>query len=197
MQFKIELLEISPPIWRRIQVSSKYSFWDLHVAIQDAMGWLDYHVHEFQVKPPRKRKSISIGIPHNEYENNTLPCWETPVIEYLKEPGDLAIYDYDFGDGWQHKITLEGKFLQTENTKYPICIGGERSCPPEDCGGIHGYYELLETLSNKKHEEYEDMVYWLKNHAKNYHPYDPEKFEPGCVEFWNPKKRFNMAFKRP
>ncbi|WP_136799234.1 plasmid pRiA4b ORF-3 family protein [Desulfosediminicola ganghwensis] len=195
LQFKIELLEISPIIWRTIQVSARYSFWDLHVAIQDSMGWLDYHIHEFKIKPPRKRNFISIGIPHNEYENKTLPGWETKVTDYLNEPGDFALYEYDFGDGWEHKVTLESKFLADDNVKYPICIKGERSCPPEDCGGVPGYYELIEILSDKKHERYEDMVYWLENHAKSYMPYKPEIFDSSSVEFWNPKKRFNMAFK--
>jgi hypothetical protein len=146
LQFKIELLEIEPLIWRRINVPSNYSFWDLHVAIQDSMGWLDYHGHEFQVLPPRKRKPILICIPHEEYENNTLPGWEIPVTEYLREPADEAVYDYDFGDGWHHKIILEGKFLQNAEVDYPNCVGGERACPPEDVGGVSGYYRLLVTV---------------------------------------------------
>ena len=101
-QFRIDLLGIEPPIWRRIEVPSNYSFWDLHVAMQDSMGWLDYHLHLFSLLPPRKRKPVLIGIPDDEYENSALPGWEIPVTQYFKEPGDEAKYDYDFGDGQGH-----------------------------------------------------------------------------------------------
>jgi hypothetical protein len=193
-QFRITLLGIEPSIWRLIEVPSNYSFWDLHVAIQNSMGWLDYHLHSFSLLPPRKRKPVLIGIPDEQYENTTLPGWEVPVTQYFKEPGNEAIYDYDFGDGWHHKIVLEGIYLQKDGIKYPNCLEGKRACPPEDCGGIDGYYNLIEVLSNTGHEEYENRVSWLSNHAKNYHPYDPEHFEPSNVEFWNPKKRWKMAF---
>ncbi len=193
-QFRIELVGIEPLIWRLIEVPSNYSFWDLHVAIQDSMGWLDYHLHSFRLLPPRKRKPILIGIPDDEFENNTLPGWEVPLSHYFKEPGDEANYEYDFGDGWCHRIVLEGISLQKDGLKYPNCSGGQRACPPEDCGSIPGYYNLIKILSDAKHEEYEDMISWLSNHAKNYHPYDPECFEPDKVEFWNPKKRWKMAF---
>lgn len=194
-RFKIELLEIEPTIWRVIEVPSNYSFWDLHVAIQDSMGWLDYHLHSFTVLPPRKRKPVLIGMP-DEYEDNTLPGWETKINQFFKEPGDEAIYDYDFGDGWHHKIIMEGLFLQEPDKKYPNCLDGKRACPPEDCGGVPGYYNLLDILQDKNNEEYEDMNHWLKHHAKNYYPYDAEQFNANQVEFWNPKKRFKMAFKQ-
>lgn len=194
-RFKIELFEIEPLIWRRIEVPSTYNFWGLHVAIQDAMGWLDYHLHVFHIVPPGKRKSIEIGIPPDEiYEIETLPGWEIPISQYFTEPGNNAVYDYDFGDGWHHQVTLEAILLQEKNTRYPQCIAGERACPPEDCGSISGYYKLLEVLKNPKHEEYDEMVYWLSNHAKNYHPYHPDIFEPSKIKFWNPEKRLKIAF---
>ncbi|GAB6039505.1 hypothetical protein JCM17961_01780 [Endothiovibrio diazotrophicus] len=134
-----------------------------------------------------------IGIP-DEYEDSTLPGWETQVNQFFKEPGDEAIYDYDFGDGWRHKILMEGIHLQESDKKYPSCIDGRRACPPEDCGGAPGYYRLLNIIKNKTDEEHEDTNYWLKNHAKNYYPYDAEQFSASEVKFWNPKKRFKMAF---
>lgn len=193
-QFKIELLGIEPLIWRRIEVPSTYSFWDFHVAIQDAMGWLDYHLHSFSLLPPRKRKPILIGIPDDEYEDNMLAGWEVPLTQYFKQPGDEAGYDYDYGDGWQHRIVLEAIALQKEGINYPNCCDGQRACPPEDCGGIPGYYHLIDILSDRAHEDYEVMVDWLSNHAKNYHPYDPKYFEPANVVFCNPKKRWKIAF---
>ena len=193
-QFRIELVGIEPIIWRLIEVPSTYSFWDLHVAIQDSMGWLDYHLHVFNILPPRKKKPILIGIPVDECEANTLPGWEIPIMEYFREPGDEARYEYDFGDGWIHRIVLEGIYLQKDNAKYPNCMDGQRACPVEDCGGISGYYNLLEILSDPKHEEYEHMTDWLSGDAKSYAGYDPEHFEPGNVTFDNPKKRWKKAF---
>ncbi len=185
---------IEPMIWRVIEVPSTYTFWDLHVAIQDSMGWLDYHLHSFSLLPPRKREPILIGIPDDDFEENTLPGWEIPIKQFFHEPGDEAIYDYDFGDGWNHSVVLEGIYLQENEKKYPSCLYGERACPPEDCGGISGYYNLLDILQDKDHEEYGDMNQWLKGHAKNYYPYNPEYFNPDEVVFWNPKKRWKIAF---
>ena len=196
-QFKVSLQEIKPTIWRRIQVPSKYSFWDLHVAIQDAMGWLDYHLHAFRVRPKHKRKPIEIGIPSDEWEGEAvIPGWKVPITEYFTEPGQTMEYEYDFGDSWHHEILVEAILLKEKDTEYPKCIGGERACPPEDCGSISGYYELLKILSNPNHPEHEENNNWLKGHAKNYHPYDPEKFKPEEVHFDNPRQRWRKAFKQ-
>ena len=194
-QFRIELSEIEPTVWRAIQVPSEYSFWDLHVAIQDAMGWLDYHLHTFRVKMPHKKSETEIGIPDENFDDrDILPGWEVPIIKYFTEPGKLAIYDYDFGDGWSHYVLLEGILLKEKGVKYPRCIGGERACPPEDCGGVDGYYQVVKILSDPNHPEYQEYNEWLKGHSKNYFPYEPDEFEPDKVEFWDPKKRWKMAF---
>ena len=195
VQFRFELADIEPLIWRRVQVPSKYSFWDLHVAIQDSMGWLDYHLHGFRVRMPRKRKFVEIGIPTDDYyQEPTLPGWEIPITEYFTEPGKSAPYTYDFGDGWDHNVLLEGILIKEEGVRYPKCVAGERACPPEDCGGVPGYYELLEILKNPKGPEYRDQIEWLKGHAKNYWPYEPDQFDQEKAEFWDPKKRWKMAF---
>ena len=194
-QFRIELSEIEPTIWRVIQVPSEYSFWDLHVAIQDAMGWLDYHLHAFHVRMPGKKKDTEIGIPDDEsFDHEVLPGWKISITTYFTEPGKLAIYDYDFGDGWSHRVLLEAMLLKEKGAKYPRCIAGERACPPEDCGGVPGYYQLREILADPDHSEYQDYIDWLKGHAKNYYPYEPSRFNPDEVEFWDPKKRWKMAF---
>ena len=193
-QFRVELLEIEPSIWRRIQVPADYSFWDLHVAIQDSMGWLDYHLHEFRIKKPRGRKLIEIGLPDTETDRSVLPGWEVPISAYFTEPGVLAAYDYDFGDGWRHEVLLEGILLKDTSVKYPVCVAGERACPPEDCGGVSGYEGLLKVLAAPGTAKYKDMATWLKNHAKNYFPYRPDHFNPNGVKFWNPSKRLRMAF---
>jgi hypothetical protein len=194
-QFKVTLKEIEPPIWRRIQVPAGYSFWDLHVAIQDALGWLDYHLHVFRVRPKHQRKLLEIGIPDEEWDDRiVLPGWEVSIGDYFTQPGINIAYEYDFGDGWEHEVLLEGILLKEDGVSYPRCIAGQRAGPPEDCGGVPGYYRLLEIIKNPDDEEYEETMAWLKGHAKNYYPYDPKQCHPETVHFDNPKKRWRLAF---
>ena len=190
-QFKIELEGITPTIWRRIQVPEDYSFWDLHVAIQDAIGWLDYHLHLFLIRRKHSRVATQIGIPDDyafEGSPEILPGWEIPISDYFHDVGITADYEYDFGDGWRHKVLLEGILLREKGHKYPRCIDGARACPPEDCGGVHGYSRLLEVLADPDDEEHESMLEWLGG------KYDPQKFVPGKVKFDNPKQRWKRAF---
>ena len=189
-QFKVTLGEIEPPIWRRILVPAKYSFWDLHVAIQDSMGWLDYHLHLFRVREPESGDVIEIGIPNDEPFEDEIPCtpgWDVAVAEYFTK-GDAAEYLYDFGDDWQHVVTLEAIVDRVAKARYPQCLAGSRACPPEDCGGVGGYANVLRVIANPSDEEYESMMEWLGGE------YDPERFEPAKVRFDNPKKRWDIAF---
>jgi len=188
-QFKITLKEIKPKIWRRIQVSSNYSFWDLHVAIQDAMGWEDYHLHEFEMVNPKTMNKDLIGMPDGEGLHEVISGNKAKIAKYFLAPKDKAYYIYDFGDGWEHEIVLE-KILPAEiGIQYPLCIAGERACPPEDCGGVPGYEYLLEIISDPKHEEYEERLEWLGEE------FNPENFDPKSVIFDDPKERWETALK--
>ena len=189
-QFKVTLKEIKPTIWRRIQVPQSYTFWDLHVAIQDAMGWFDYHLHEFRINNPITNQIDEIGIPDEgdvESDSRCHPGWEIPIFQYFEEPGTKAEYEYDFGDGWEHEIIFETTAIKHQDIKYPICVDGERACPPEDCGGSFGYAGLLETLNNPEDEEYANIIEWLGG------SFDPEEFDHEKVEFDDPKKRLQQA----
>lgn len=191
LQFRIELPEILPLIWRRILVPSDYNFWDLHVAIQDSMGWLDYHLHHFEIKGKGKRVEDRIGIPDFDRFDEipeVFPGWEIPVLNYYSDLGITARYQYDYGDSWWHTVQLEGYHFKEPKCKYPVCIDGARACPPEDCGGGNGYYEMLKTLSNPEAEEYEEMRMWVGK------DWDSEKFEKDAVKFDNPYKRWRGAF---
>ena len=193
LQFKIELPEILPLIWRRILVPSDYNLWDLHVAIQDSMGWLDYHLHQFIFKGRGKKAEVRIGIPdfdrfYEDESDEVFPDWEIPVLNYFTDLGKTAKYLYDYGDSWWHTVQLEGYLFKDKNIRYPICIDGERACPPEDCGSVPGYYELLKTLSDPKSEDYKDMKTWVGTN------WDPEKFDKNSIKFWEPQKRWKKAF---
>ncbi len=193
-QFKLVLVGVEPPIWRRIQVPEAYSFWDLHVALQDAMGWLDYHLHVFRVAGPGAGEVEQIGIPDDdpfEVDKPTLPGWEIPITRYFTRPGTVAQYEYDFGDGWEHELTLEAILPRQADQKYPLCVDGARACPPEDCGGVYGYENLLTVIQDPTHEEYESTLEWLGGR------FDPDRFDPKRVKFDDPARRYRIAFEEP
>lgn len=190
-QFKVTLENISPAIWRQILVPESYSFWDLHTAIQDAMGWLDCHLHNFETTNPVTGAKELIGIPPDEtFEDgiNELPGWNLYIKDYFSKNNPSMVYTYDYGDGWEHQIEFEGILFKKPDVKYPICIAGERSCPPENCGGPYGYDSLLKILKNRKHPEYKSMKEWIGKDFKS------EEFDPKKVLFDNPNDRWNYAF---
>lgn len=187
-QFKITLKGIHPNIWRRIQVPGNYSFYDLHVAIQDSMGWSDYHLHQFEVKYPITGTKVSIGQQSSDFGfEHVIPEDDAKIARYFVSEKDKALYEYDFGDGWDHQIVFEKKILPVANVEYPRCVAGKRACPPEDCGGIWGYGELLQILANHEHKEYKEKMEWLAQFGNDH--FDPEEFDPESINFDNPKER--------
>jgi hypothetical protein len=170
IQLKIALQWTKPPIWRRIQVDRKTTFFELHKIIQIVMGWQNCHLYEFNVLEYR------IGEPIEEiddfFSSDKLVDAATVTLgSIITEAKTKFTYEYDFGDGWTHQITVD-KFLPRDNkTKYPICTGGKLNCPPEDCGGIGGFYGLLDIIQNKKHPERKHMLEWLGGY------YDPDHFD--------------------
>jgi Plasmid pRiA4b ORF-3-like protein len=189
LQFKITLQGIEPPIWRRIQVPDSYSFWDLHVAIQDAMGWEDYHLHAFRMSDPDTNEMVEIGIPEEDDfgGEDVIPGWEVGVADLLA-PGGIVPYEYDFGDSWEHEVELENVLPAEAGVSYPRCLDGARACPLEDCGGVQGYEEMLRILANPKHAEHESVVEWIGP------GFDPEDFDPAEVTFDDPGERWAFAF---
>jgi hypothetical protein len=191
-QFKITLLDIQPPIWRTIQVPASYSFWDFHVAIQDAMGWTDSHLHDFQVTNPSHDNKEHIGIPYDEPLDDDidpfLPGWEVRIKDYFSNENSTGIYVYDFGDDWHHLIQLEEILPRVKGKRYPLCLAGKRKCPPEDVGGSPGYEEFLKAIGDPHNEENESYPEWVGG------AFDPESFNPKKVRFDDPKKRWRIAF---
>jgi len=185
-QFRINLLETDPQVWRRIQVPADATFWDLHVAIQDAMGWLDCHLHDFTVDEGRKGRS-QIGIPDPDGELQVVPGWRRKLRRYCKYPGVRILYAYDYGDSWLHAVLLEAIALAEPGVRYPRCVAGERKCPPEDCGGPPGFAEFLAVIADPDHEEHDGMLTWVGG------SYDPADFDPAAVRFDDPRERLLEA----
>lgn len=161
LQFKITLTGIRPPIWRRVLVSERLFLSELHDVIQEVMGWTDLHLHDFQWRGKR------FGRPDPEYDWDRMIDEDTVPLKALGlSVKDRLKYMYDFGDGWEHVLTLE-KVLAAGEHQAPVCLKGARSCPPEDCGGSWGYERLLKILQDPTHKEYETWKTWL-----------PEDFDP-------------------
>jgi hypothetical protein len=167
-QLKIHLEPnyIKPPIWRRILVKSDFTFMDLHKIIQVSMGWANAHLWDFDFN------GISLGIPSEDDDwRDIVNANEIKLDKLFKKEKDTILYTYDYGDGWDHKITLEKILTEDDKTHYPICIKGKRACPPEDCGGSWGYENLLGIIADKKNEEYNEMIEWLGG------GFNPEEFD--------------------
>lgn len=192
-KFKITLLGTKPPVWRRILVPENYTFYDLHVAVQGAMGWTDSHLHCFEKRNSRFRYGdfevrIDCTYATGEYEQegNIVYDTETSIIKYFKKPNDKLFYTYDFGDNWEHEVVLEDILPKEAKQRYPTCLNGKLACPPEDCGSIPGYYRCIKTLKDKKDKE---LLEWIGE-------WDPYYFNPKDAFFENPRKRFLETMKQ-
>jgi hypothetical protein len=167
-QIKVTLKGSKPPIWRRIQVPGDIRLDKLHRVLQVVMGWDDYHLHQFIVG------GEYYGEPHPDYE-----MWgpemrdETRVSLRQIAPQEKSrfVYEYDFGDGWEHVLLVEKILPPEPGVDYPRCIKGKGACPPEDVGGIWGYYDFLETIANPDDPEHDDLLDWIGGE------FDPEHFD--------------------
>ena len=150
-QLKIVLRDINPQIIRILQIKGNASLGKLHDYIQGVMGWKGCHLHEFKIKGQKYRAEEQMD---EEIDDPDMHDERNYRINKLLKKGDNFEYEYDFGDCWEHDIIVENIISPQDGVHYPICIYGERACPPEDSGGTGGYEELLEVLKNPKHEEY-------------------------------------------
>ena len=159
-QFKIQISGISKPtVWRRIQVNAETSFHDFHEIIQDAFGWTTTHLYFFSEKGYQSAFQIQ-EIDHFDYDGDGSDnAKEVFLNEIFKKEKQTYRYIYDFGDDWNHKITLE-KIMDGE-IEFPNSLAGKGKCPPEDCGGVWGFEALKEILNNPEHPEYEENRDWL------------------------------------
>ena len=164
-QIQIALKGFSPKIWRRVQMYSDTLLPDVHKIIQTTMGWSNCHLHQFI----KNGRFYSRPSPDDELE--TIDYRKIKVSDMLKREKDKIIYEYDFGDGWEHELILEKILPIDSKIKYPICLAGKMNCPPEDCGGVWGYADMLKILEDKKHEEYESYIDWLGG------GFDPKEFD--------------------
>ncbi len=166
IQLKITLKWTKPPIWRRVQVDRKTTFFELHHIIQIAMGWENYHLFQFnfdgdRIGEPSEEDIDFFNFGFGSGRKKRIDASTVTLDSFITEVKEKFEYEYDFGDGWIHQILVE-KFLPRDSTKvYPVCTGGKRNCPPEDCGGVGGFYYMLEAIKDKKHPDYNHLTEWL------------------------------------
>jgi hypothetical protein len=153
----VSLMDIAPPIWRRIELSSQTTLKQFHRIVQIAMGWSNSHLHEFIVGG-RRYGTLD---PTYDEPGDVIAEGKVRLSDVLSVPEARVLYIYDFGDYWQHVVRLESIFSAVPGVAYPRVLNGARSCPPEDCGGTGGYADLLEVLTDPTHEEFEDMREWV------------------------------------
>ena len=158
-QLKVTLLGTNPPIWRRILVPAGLTLAKLHNVLQITMGWDDEHMHEFRAGQRRFGRPE----PADPFMRMSRVESERTVSlsAVLQKAGAKMIYTYDLGDSWEHSVLLEKRQEAEPHTIYPICIDGQLTCPPEDCGGIPGYYDLLDAVADPGHPRHEELCHWI------------------------------------
>ncbi len=157
-QLKITLRHCKPPIWRRIVVRADMKLDWLHRVIQIAMGWLDCHMHQFRVG------RLYYGIPDPEFDDfggEMLNEKQYTVTDLAPTVKARFIYEYDFGDSWEHEVVVEKVLPPDADFKHPICLAGANASPPEDCGGSPGYAAFVDAMADPKHEQHEEMKEWI------------------------------------
>ncbi|MDQ1240355.1 MAG: hypothetical protein QG577_2541 [Thermodesulfobacteriota bacterium] len=171
-QMKVTLRGIRPPIWRRIQVAGDTTLGRLHRILQEVMGWEESHLHEFFVHGESYSDPVLLDT------NDVMDEKKARLDKLISLEKEKFVYMYDFGDSWEHQILVEKILPMDPRTNYPVCLTGKRACPPEDCGGVWGYEEMLEIIKDPGHPEYQDTLEWLG-----------EEFAPDLFDLQNINRR--------
>lgn len=163
-QLKITLKDFRPLIWRRVQVNSDITLGLLHQIIQASMGWTNSHLHGFSIE------GVEYGQPVPEFDLEIKNEQRVKLSKVVTGEKKKFLYTYDMGDSWEHEILVEKVLPHDSLVRYPVCLTGKRACPPEDCGGVWGYAEFLEAITQPDHPEHESMLEWVGG------AFDPDAF---------------------
>lgn len=168
-QLKITLKWTNPEIWRRIIVPSRTKLDTLHDIIQSAMGWYSCHLHQFIAgkRPNLVYYGSSEFIQAGEMKDESL----VSLVDLAPKARAKFHYEYDFGDSWIHEVVTEKILPPDSSITHPVCLDGANACPPEDCGGVGGFYRMLEVLQDPNHAQYDHYSDWIGEEWK------PEVFD--------------------
>ncbi|MBU1057589.1 MAG: plasmid pRiA4b ORF-3 family protein [Proteobacteria bacterium] len=168
---KVKLLDIEPEIWRRFVVPASITLDRLHDVIQVVMGWTDSHLHEFTIGKRRYTE-------YPQEREDGLGCGKYRFGDLVKQKNRKILYLYYFGDSWMHELVLEESHYLNPGLENEIaCLDGARACPPEDVGGIPGYFDFCSVLADPGSEDYERLMEWSGGH------YDSEEFDTDMVNW--------------
>lgn len=164
LRIRITLEDAVPTVWRRLLVPGAVRVAKLHRIFQAAMGWTDSHLHAFTMGDQR------YGMHFDDYPEDEIDENEVSVLTAVSEHRRFS-YEYDFGDSWEHTVVVEEVTRSSRGLKFAVCIDGQDACPPEDCGGVGGYAELLESLADPGHSDHDRAVQWVGG------SFDPTSFD--------------------
>jgi hypothetical protein len=169
-QVRVELLEVTPTVWRRLLMPSTIRLPTLHRVLQATMGWTDSHLHEFVIAGQR------YSVPDPDWDTELKQRDERRVVleKALGHQARCFDYLYDFGDSWHHIVILQEHAPLREDALI-YCTDGENACPPEDVGGAHGYEQFLAGIADPEHEEHENWLRWARG------GFDPRRFSRDAV----------------
>ena len=153
-QLRVTLDGVDPPVWRRLLVPAAVRVAKLHVILQVAMGWTNSHLHSFTIGGER------YGMHFDDYPEDEIDENEVTVLRAIADHRRFT-YEYDFGDSWDHDVVVEDFVRIPRGLKHAVCLDGQNACPPEDCGGVHGYAELRVVLADPNHEDHEELAGWV------------------------------------
>ncbi|GIF49609.1 pRiA4b ORF-3-like protein [Asanoa ferruginea] len=165
-QVKVTLADVQPEVWRRVQLPGAYTLDRVHRVVQLAMGWQSFRLHSFEVD------GVQYGEPDPDGELALRDELDVR-LDAVAHKGTRLLYTYDFGDWWEHDLLVEDVFAAEPDERYPLCLAGERACPPEDVGGAFGYAELLVALRDPAHPRHAELGSWAGG------GFESEAFDPG------------------
>jgi Plasmid pRiA4b ORF-3-like protein len=171
VQLRIELLRIKPHVWRRVIVPETVTLARLHTILQAAMGWTESHLHGYEIANRR------YGIEDPDWPSSVPKLDErrARLKSIIDEQVKDFTYLYDFGDGWEHRVTIEGLVASEMGRQPSVCTAGESACPPEDVGGEPGYETFLAAIADPRNERHVELKEWIG------YPFDPHAFDLNAV----------------
>ena len=168
---EVVLNHVKPQVHRRLQVPGNANLGWLHAVIQVTMGWTNSHLHQFC---DGEQIISDPAFELDEFEDSppVLDERKVTLMQVAPRERDELLYQYDFGDSWEHRVVVV-KILDPDAAaaKVALCLDGARACPPDDCGGVWGYEDLLKIIRNPRHKEHKTMLEWLGG------PFDPQAFD--------------------
>ena len=168
---KVRLLDIEPEIWRRFVVPASITLDRLHDVIQIVMGWTDSHLHEFTIGKKRYTE-------YPQEKEDGLECGRHRFGDLVKQKNRKILYLYDFGDSWMHELILEeNRYSDPGLRDRLVCLDGARACPPEDVGGIPGYFDFCSALADPGDEDHERLMEWSGGN------YNSEEFDVNMINW--------------